>query len=371
MTQRRAAAIVRSLALALEEAHSQGVVHRDLKPSNIMVNARRDLIIMDFGLVWRIGAQDERLTRVGLVLGTPAYMSPEQICGRAEGLGPSCDIYSLGVILYELLTGCVPFEGPEAFVLGQIVFAEPAPPSKHRPDLDPLIEAICLRAMAKKVEERYASMRELAKALERFLRSRSKSIRAAPERSLADDIAVITGTPTDDVSAAESLAEPDLPASEAPVAEASSADRTIPPSELMPLWLALHQWIEIIEHFVLQRSRRFVNHRNYDRLYRMLVQTCRTRASTTEGPTRQFYQRLEDLVVPWMTPRAMECADREILWSLLSYCREAERALRDKSRTLPDLGGSEPSAISWRVAAVGISICFVVGLVVVLGLLRF
>ena len=145
---------------------SQGVVHRDLKPSNIMVNARRDLIIMDFGLVWRIGAQDERLTRVGLVLGTPAYMSPEQICGRAEGLGPSCDIYSLGVILYELLTGCVPFEGPEAFVLGQIVFAEPAPPSKHRPDLDPLIEAICLRAMAKKVEERYASMQELAKALE-------------------------------------------------------------------------------------------------------------------------------------------------------------------------------------------------------------
>ena len=131
-----------------------GVVHRDLKPSNIMVNARGDLVIMDFGLVWRMAGQDERLTRVGLVLGTPAYMSPEQICGRAEGLGPCCDIYSLGVILYELLTGCVPFEGPEALVLGQIVFAEPAPPSKHRPDIDPLIEAICLRAMAKKVEER-------------------------------------------------------------------------------------------------------------------------------------------------------------------------------------------------------------------------
>jgi serine/threonine protein kinase len=316
-----------------------------------MFNARRDLVIMDFGLVWRIGAQDERLTRVGLVLGTPAYMSPEQICGRAEGLGPCCDIYSLGVILYELLTGCVPFEGPEAFVLGQIVFAEPAPPSKHRPDVDPLIEAICLRAMAKKVEERYASMRELAKALERFLRSRSKTIRPAPEHALADDIAVITGTATEEPGA-DSLAEPALPPLDAPVAETSSAEQNIPPSELMPLWLALHQWIEIIEHFVLQRSRRFVNQRNYDRLYRMLVQTCRTRAGTTEGPTRQFYQRLEDLVVPWMTPRAMESADREILWSLLSYCREAERALRDRSRTLPDLGGSEESAISWRVAAV-------------------
>ena len=138
----------------------------------------------------------------------------------------------------------------------------------------------------------------------------------------------------------------------------------------MPLWLALHQWIEIIEHFVLQRSRRFVNHRNYDRLYRMLIQTCRTRASTTEGPTRQFYQRLEDLVVPWMTPRAMECADREILWSLLCYCREAEQAMRDRSMPLPDLGGTEESVITWRVAAIGISICVVVGALLVWYMVR-
>ncbi len=370
MSQRRAAAIVRKLALALQEAHTQGVVHRDLKPSNIMVNARGDLVIMDFGLVWRIGAQDERLTRVGLVLGTPAYMSPEQICGRAEGLGPCCDIYSLGVILYELLTGCVPFEGPEAFVLGQIVFAEPAPPSKHRPDIDPLIEAICLRAMSKKVEERYSSMRELSKALERFLRSRSHASRPAPEPAQADDIAEVTGTSTEGLGT-ESLAEPVLPPIEAPQTEALSAERTIPPSELMPLWLALHQWIEIIEHFVLQRSRRFVNHKNFDRLYRMLIQTCRMRASTTEGPTRQFYERLEDLVVPWMTPRAMECADREILWSLLCYCREAEKAMRDRSMPLPDLGGTEESVITWRVAAVGISICVVVGALIVWGLFSF
>jgi hypothetical protein len=72
-----------------------------------------------------------------------------------------------------------------------------------------------------------------------------------------------------------------------------------------------------------------------------------------------------------MTPRAMENADREILWSLLSYCREAERALRDRSKTLPDLGGREESTISWRVAAVGISICFVVGMLLVWGALRF
>ena len=362
MSERRTAAIVRKLALALEEAHSQGVVHRDLKPSNIMVNARRDLVIMDFGLVWRIGAQDERLTRVGLVLGTPAYMSPEQICGKAEGLGPCCDIYSLGVILYELLTGCVPFEGPEAFVLGQIVFSEPAPPSRHRPDVDPLLEAICLRAMAKKVEDRFASMRELATALEGFLRSSSNILRPlAPETETtrAEEIAAVMGTATE-APGAESLAEPAL--LEAPLAGASSSERTIPPSELMPLWLALHQWIDIIEHFVLQRSRRSVNHRNYDRLYRMLVQTCQMRAGTTEGATRLFYQRLEDLVIPWMTPRAMECADREILGSLLHYCREAEQALRDRTKPLPDLGKREKWMLSWKVTAAGIAMCAVVGL---------
>ena len=171
MSQRRVAIMVRKLAQALEEAHYNGVVHRDLKPSNIMVNARGDLIIMDFGLVWRIGAQNERLTRVGLVVGTPTYMSPEQASGKVETIGPGCDIYSLGVIMYELLTGRVPFEGPEAFVLGQILFVEPPPPSTYRSDLDPRLEAICLKAIAKSLDRRYATMGELAMALGDYLRS--------------------------------------------------------------------------------------------------------------------------------------------------------------------------------------------------------
>src|SRR5262249_12952165 len=161
----RAAIMVRKLAQALEEAHYNGVVHRDLKPSNIMINARGDLIIMDFGLVWRIGAQNERLTRLGLVVGTPMDMSPEQASGKVEAMGPGCDIYSLGVIMYELLTGRVPFEGPEAFVLGQLFFAEPPPPSTHRGDLDPQLEAICLKAIAKIPDQRYTTMGEFAMAL--------------------------------------------------------------------------------------------------------------------------------------------------------------------------------------------------------------
>src|SRR5262249_37740222 len=127
-----------------------------------------------------------RLTRIGLVLGTPAYMSPEQLSGQVEDLGPRCDVYSLGVILYELLTGRCPFQGPEAVVLGQVLFVEPERPSSLRPELDPRLEAICLQAMAKRDVERYSTMRELAAALGAYLRRRAtppqaSSITVAPD----------------------------------------------------------------------------------------------------------------------------------------------------------------------------------------------
>ena len=171
LSPRWVAVLVRKLALALQAAHDKGVIHRDMKPSNVMISAGRQPMIMDFGLAWRLdrGDTDERLTRLGLVLGTPAYMSPEQLSGRVEEIGPRCDVYSLGVIFYELLTGRCPFEGPEAVVLGKVLFVEPERPTSHRPDLDPRLEAICLKAMAKRDDERYASMSELAAALGVYL----------------------------------------------------------------------------------------------------------------------------------------------------------------------------------------------------------
>jgi len=186
LSPRWVAVLVRKLALALQAAHDKGVLHRDLKPSNVMISADRQPMIMDFGLAWRLDRcdSDVRLTRIGLVLGTPAYMSPEQLSGRVEDLGPRCDVYSLGVILYELLTSRCPFEGPEAVVLAKVLFTEPERPTIHRPDLDPRLEAICLKAMAKRDDERYATMSELAAALGEYLRRRSTP-RQSPSTAVA------------------------------------------------------------------------------------------------------------------------------------------------------------------------------------------
>src|SRR5579884_2001207 len=111
------AALVRTLALALEEAHGHGVIHRDLKPSNVMITPRGEPVIMDFGLARRADRDDARLTAVGYALGTPAYMPPEQVSGDVDAMGPAADVYSLGVILYELLTGQLPFTGSATAVL--------------------------------------------------------------------------------------------------------------------------------------------------------------------------------------------------------------------------------------------------------------
>jgi serine/threonine protein kinase len=169
-TPRQSALLVRKLALALREAHKRGVIHRDLKPSNVMIDRRGEPMVMDFGLARRSGTADPRLTHSGAVMGTPAYMSPEQASGDADATGPVSDVYSLGVILYELLTGRLPFQGQVLAVLCQVVLDEPPPPSSLRKGIDPELESICLRAMARKIKDRYASMAELADALLGFLR---------------------------------------------------------------------------------------------------------------------------------------------------------------------------------------------------------
>ena len=167
---RQAAALVEILARAMHYAHEKGVIHRDLKPSNIMMrlaDGTVEPVIVDFGLARCIEPGSARLTASGLSIGTWQYMTPEQLCGEPDALGPGCDIYALGVIMYELLTGRLPFDAP-----GQVVRGNPAPPSSCRADVDPRLEAICLKAMAASSAARYASMGDLASALTDYLRSR-------------------------------------------------------------------------------------------------------------------------------------------------------------------------------------------------------
>jgi hypothetical protein len=160
--------IVRKVALAVSEAHQAGIVHRDLKPSNIMIDRRGEPIVMDFGLARRDHKGDAGITIEGAIMGTPAYMPPEQIGGEAHAVGPTADVYSLGVVFYQLLCHRLPFEGTVASVLAQVLVDNPPPPSQFRPGVDAGLEVICLRALARAPQARYQSMLEFVAALDRW-----------------------------------------------------------------------------------------------------------------------------------------------------------------------------------------------------------
>lgn len=187
--------LVRRIAFALEHAHQGGVIHRDLKPTNIMINRRNQPIVMDFGLARHEGNTDETLTQQGQILGTPAYMPPEQVTGQLEDMGPGSDIYALGVILYELLTTQRPLEFNDDLLamISTIALEIPAPPSTHRPEIDPALDQICLKAMEKNVADRYASMAEFADALTNYLKL-NRNDNSDPNESLVLDTNGITNS---------------------------------------------------------------------------------------------------------------------------------------------------------------------------------
>ncbi|HVK17590.1 MAG TPA: serine/threonine-protein kinase [Fimbriiglobus sp.] len=183
-TPRQAGLMVRKLALAMQEAHARGVIHRDLKPANVIVRPDGEPVVMDFGLARRgDDTHNEGLTRQGDVIGTIEYMSPEQFEGDNAAVGPASDVYSLGVMLYELLTGRRPYEGSTASKMAAILVKPPPRPSEHRPGLPPRLEEICLTAMAKQPADRYATMTQFAVVLTEFLRTFQSGALAPVARS--------------------------------------------------------------------------------------------------------------------------------------------------------------------------------------------
>jgi serine/threonine-protein kinase len=177
---RRAARLVLSLARAVQQIHSLNVVHRDLKPANILLDHTREPHIVDFGLARPLDAPGSEQDEAGALLGTPAYMSPEQAAGLGHLAGPAADVWALGAILYECLTGAPPFRGSTVQeVLRQVGEVAPAPLRVVTRGVPQALEAICLRCLRKEPSRRYRAAAHLAADLRAFLDREGRRRRAS------------------------------------------------------------------------------------------------------------------------------------------------------------------------------------------------
>jgi tetratricopeptide (TPR) repeat protein/predicted Ser/Thr protein kinase len=170
LTPRRAAEFIITIAETMQFAHDSGIVHRDLKPSNVLLDKKLRPLITDFGLAKQVSNQSQ-LTMAGSIVGTPSYMSPEQAAGKIDEIGPWSDLYSIGAILYELVTGRPPFRAATPFeTIRQVLDTEPVSPRQLNPSVPRDLETICLKCLQKERARRYATTQELADELGRYMR---------------------------------------------------------------------------------------------------------------------------------------------------------------------------------------------------------
>ncbi len=169
LPSRKAARLMIKIARAIHYAHTKNIIHRDIKPGNIMINSQNEPIVMDFGLA-RPLRDAQKLSQTGAILGTPAYMAPEQAEGKTDQIDERTDVYALGTTLYQMIAGQTPFSGRDPMsILFKVIDSPILPPQKINPLVPLELQEVCLKALAKKKEDRYPSAEEMAQDLQFFL----------------------------------------------------------------------------------------------------------------------------------------------------------------------------------------------------------